>query len=65
MLRQIAPVPQKTTRLGVFTADLLQAHNIQARVRIRSHGNDKPEAGVLSSPAGGPSHTVSILRWIE
>ncbi len=64
MIRQTAPVPQKTTRLGVFTTDLLQAHNLQARVR-RSHGDAKPEAGTLSNPAGGLPHTVTILRWIE
>ena len=65
MLRQIAPVPQKTTRLGVFTADLLQAHNLQARVRGRTHGDCKPESGVVSSPGSGLPHTVTILRWIE
>ena len=65
MIRQTAPVPQKTTRLGVFTADLLQAHNLQARLRSRMQGDAKPEAGSLTSQTGAMPHTVTILRWIE
>jgi hypothetical protein len=58
-------VPNKTTRLGLGTKDLLQAHNLQARVRDRAHVEAKPETGLVSSPLTGMPYLVPILRWIE
>jgi hypothetical protein len=65
MIHQIAPVPQKTTRLGLGWKDLIQAHDIQARVRNRAHGKAQPESGLVSSPLTGLPYMVPILRWIE
>jgi hypothetical protein len=65
MIHQVAPVPQKTTRLGLACQDLLQAHNIQARVRDRAQIEPKPETGLVSSPLTGMPYLVPILRWID
>jgi hypothetical protein len=65
MIHQTAPVPTKTTRLGLGTKDLLQAHNLQARLRVRAHAEAKPETGLVSSPLTGMPYLVPILRWIE
>jgi hypothetical protein len=65
MINQIAPVPTKTTRLGLGTKDLLQAHNLQARVRAHAQVAAKPETGLVSSPLTGMPYLVPILRWIE
>jgi hypothetical protein len=65
MINQIAPVPQKTTRLGLGCKDLVQAHDLQARVRDRAHAETKPETGLVSSPLTGMPYLVPILRWIE
>lgn len=65
MIHQIAPVPQKTTRLGLGCKDLVQAHDLQARVRDRAHADVKPETGLVSSPLTGMPYLVPILRWIE
>jgi hypothetical protein len=65
MINQVAPVPTKTTRLGLVTRDLLEAHNLQARVRDRVHAETKPETGLVSSPLTGMPYLVPILRWIE
>ena len=64
MDRHTSPLPTKTTRLGLGTQDLLQVHNLQARVR-RSHDEAKPETGLVSSPLTGMPYLVPILRWIE
>jgi hypothetical protein len=66
MIHQVSPVPTKTTRLGLITRDLLEAHNLQARVRTRvQEGETKPETGLVSSPLTGMPYLVPILRWIE
>jgi hypothetical protein len=65
MIQQVAPVPQKTTRLGVACHDLAQAHNIQVRLRERIATETKPETGLVSSPLTGMPYMVPILRWIE
>ena len=65
MINQIAPVPTKTTRLGLGCTDLVQAHDLQARVRDRAHIEPKPETGLVSSPLTGMPYLVPILRWIE
>jgi hypothetical protein len=65
MIHQIAPVPTKTTRLGLYSQDLLAAHNLQARVRTRALAEPKPETGLVSSPLTGMPYLVPILRWID
>ncbi len=65
MIHQIAPVPTKTTRLGLGCKDLVEAHDLQARVRDRAHAEAKPETGLVSSPLTGMPYLVPILRWIE
>jgi hypothetical protein len=65
MIHQITKVPQKTTRLGLITKDLVQAHDLQARVRDRAHVETKPGTGLVSSPLTGMPYMVPILRWIE
>jgi hypothetical protein len=65
MINQIASIPQKTTRLGLGCRDLVQAHDIQARVRDRAHAQAKPESGLVSSPLTGLPDMVPILRWID
>ena len=65
MTHPTAPVPTKTTRLGLGTKDLLHAHNLQARVRDRAHADTRPETGLVSSPLTGMPYLVPILRWIE
>ncbi|HEX4140890.1 MAG TPA: hypothetical protein VHY09_11120 [Candidatus Methylacidiphilales bacterium] len=66
MIYQIAQVPTKTTRLGLACKDLVQAHDLQAKVRDRAHGEEtKPETGLVSSPLTGMPYLVPILRWIE
>jgi hypothetical protein len=65
MIQQVASVPTKTTRLGLVTRDLLEAHNLQVRVRARHTGETKPETGLVSSPLTGMPYLVPILRWIE
>ncbi len=67
MINQIAPVPTKTTRLGLGRVDLVIAHDLQARVRDRAHAEPetKPETGLVSSPLTGMPYLVPILRWIE
>jgi len=65
MIRQIASVPTKTTRLGLACQDLLQAHYLQARVRERVQAEPKPETGLVSSPLTGMPYLVPVLRWIE
>jgi hypothetical protein len=65
MINQIAPIPQKTTRLGLACKDLRQAHELQVRVRDRAHVEAKPETGLVSSPLTGMPYMVPILRWIE
>ncbi len=65
MINQIAPVPTKTTRLGLGRVDLVIAHDLQARVRDRAHAEAKPETGLVSSPLTGMPYLVPILRWIE
>jgi len=65
MTHPTSPVPTKTTRLGLGTKDLLQAHNLQARVRAHAHTEAKPETGLVSSPLTGMPYLVPILRWIE
>ncbi len=65
MIHSTAPVPTKTTRLGLGTVDLLAAHNLQVRVRERAHTETKPDSGVVSSPLTGLPYMVPILRWIE
>jgi hypothetical protein len=65
MIHQTAPLPTKTTRLGLATQDLLQAHNIQARLRDRAQADAKPGTGLVSSPLTGMPYLVPILRWIE
>jgi hypothetical protein len=64
MIHQTAPVPTKTTRLGLGCKDLVQAHDLQARLRDR-HADAKPETGLVSSPLTGMPYLVPILRWIE
>ncbi len=65
MIQQVASVPTKTTRLGLVTRDLLEAHNLQVRVRARHMTETKPETGLVSSPLTGMPYLVPILRWIE
>jgi hypothetical protein len=65
MINQIASIPQKTTRLGLVSKDLVEAHRIQVRVRTRAHADAKPETGLVSSPTTGLPYMVPILRWIE
>ncbi len=65
MTHQIAPVPQKTTRLGLACKDLVDVHDLQARLRDRAHVEAKPETGLVSSPLTGMPYLVPILRWID
>jgi hypothetical protein len=66
MINQIAPVPQKTTRLGLACKDIIKARGIQARLRVEAHLEPtKPGAGLVSSPLTGMPYMVPVLRWIE
>ncbi len=65
MIHQIAPIPQKTTRLGLARQDLVQAHDLQVRVRDRAHADVKPNAGLVASPLSGLPSRVPILHWID
>jgi hypothetical protein len=65
MIQQIAAIPQKTTRLGLARKDLVDAHNLQVRVRDRGHVDTRPDTGLVSSPLTGLPFLVPVLRWIE
>jgi hypothetical protein len=62
MIQQIAPLPTKTSFIGV-NKGLLQARHIQAKLREEAE-DEKPQIGILWTPTALP-YLVPITRWIE
>ena len=60
MIKQIAPIPQKTSNLTGINKGL-----VQAQLKDHTSDADKPENGILWSPITAGPYLVPILRWIE
>jgi len=65
MIRQIAPIPQTTTRPITLNKDLLKIRRIQHKLKERGATSTQPDNGLLWSPLTPGPFLVPITRWIE